>query len=109
VFAAVDVFAFPSHEEPLGSVLLAAMAQGLPVAAIGRGGVPEVLQDGKNGLLVSSLDSIELAAALAQLLENPEEAHQLGKAARETASARFSADHMVDATLNLYKRVIGVQ
>ena len=52
----MDVFAFPSHEEPLGSVLLAAMAQGLPVVAIGRGGIPEVVENGKNGLLVNSLD-----------------------------------------------------
>ena len=102
VFAAMDVFAFPSHEEPLGSALLAAMAHGLPVVAIGRGGIPEVVEDGKNGLLVNSLDPDALAAAMAGLLANPEEAHRLGKAARETICARFSADHMVDATLRLY-------
>jgi len=47
VLAATDVFAFPSHEEPLGSALLAAMAHGLPVVAIGRGGIPEFVEDGK--------------------------------------------------------------
>jgi glycosyltransferase involved in cell wall biosynthesis len=106
VFAAMDVFAFPSHEEPLGSVLLAAMAQGLPVVAIGRGGIPEVVEDGKNGLLVNSLDSDVLASAIAKLLESPEEARRLGTAARETIQARFSAAHMVDAMLDLYERMI---
>ena len=105
--AAMDVFAFPSHEEPLGSALLAAMAHGLPVVAIGRGGIPEVVEDGKNGLHVDNLDPDALAAAIARLLENPEEAQRLGKAARETITSRFSADQMVEATLRLYERVTG--
>jgi glycosyltransferase involved in cell wall biosynthesis len=109
VFAAMDVFAFPSLEEPLGSVLLAAMAQGLPVVAIGRGGIPEVVEDGKNGLLVNSLDPEALAAVLARLLANPEESYRLGRAARETVLARFSAGHMVDATLDLYERMIAAR
>ena len=93
----MDVFAFPSHEEPLGSALLAAMAHGLPVAAIGRGGIPEVVENGKNGLLVDSLDPSELATALAHLLTNPEESRRLGEAGRETIQTRFSADPMVEA------------
>ena len=105
VFAASDVFAFPSHEEPLGSALLAAMAHGLPVVAIGRGGIPEVVESGKNGLLVNSLDPDALAAAIAGLLASPGEAQRLGKAGRETIRVRFSAGHMVDATLDLYERL----
>jgi glycosyltransferase involved in cell wall biosynthesis len=105
VLAAMDVFVFPSHEEPLGSALLAAMAHGLPVVAIGQGGVPEVVEDGKNGVLVNSLEPAALAAAIALLLANPEAAHLTGKVARETICARFSADHMVDATLQLYEYV----
>jgi glycosyltransferase involved in cell wall biosynthesis len=107
VFAAMNVFAFPSHDEPLGSALLAAMAQGLPVVAIGRGGIPEVVENGKNGLLIDSLDPDTLAAATTDLLANPEEAHRLGKAARETVLARFSSDRMVEATLQLYENVTG--
>jgi len=109
VLAAMDVFVFPSHEEPLGSALLAAMAHGLPVVAIGRGGIPEVVQDGQNGLLISSLDPKALAAALASSLANPEKARQLGKAARETICAHFSANHMVDATLQLYERFVAAR
>ena len=109
VFAAMDVFAFPSHEEPLGSALLAAMAHGLPVVAIGRGGIPEFVEDGKNGLLVNSLDPGALASAMTGLLANPEEASRLGKSARETICAHFSATHMVDATLQLYENGTGNQ
>lgn len=107
VFAAMDIFAFPSHEEPLGSALLGAMAYGLPVVAIGRGGIPEVVERGKNGLLVDSPDPDALAAAIEVVLANPEAAHLLGKVARGTISARFSADRMVDATLGLYEDVTG--
>jgi L-malate glycosyltransferase len=109
VFAAMDVFAFPSHEEPLGSALLAAMAHGLPVVAIGRGGIPEVLEGGRNGLPVNSLDPDALAATMAGLLANPEEARRLGKSARETICGRFTASRMVDATLELYERLMASQ
>ncbi len=105
IFAAMDIFAFPSHEEPLGSALLAAMAHGLPVVAMGRGGIPEVVESGKNGILVNNLDPIEFAAALRILLGHPEETERLGKAARETISPRFSADRMAEATLLLYEQV----
>ena len=106
VFLASDVFAFPSQEEPLGSALLAAMAHGLPVVAIGRGGIPEVVEGGKNGILVDSLDPQVFAAALASLIERREESKRLGHAARETIVARFSARLMVEETVELYEDVI---
>jgi len=105
-FSAMDVFAFPSHEEPLGSALLAAMAHGLPVVAIGRGGIPEVVEDGKNGVLVNSLDPDPVEKAMEVLLANPDAAHLLGKVARETIASRFSADCMINATLRLYAKVV---
>jgi glycosyltransferase involved in cell wall biosynthesis len=109
VYAATDLFVFPSHEEPLGSALLSAMAYGLPVVAFGRGGIPEVVEGGRNGLLVKELDPSALAEAIARLLSNPAEARRLGEAARETISLSFSADRMVDATLHLYERLIAAR
>jgi glycosyltransferase involved in cell wall biosynthesis len=106
VYAATDLFVFPSHEEPLGSSLLSAMAHGLPIVGFARGGIPEVVEDGKNGALVKDIGAGGLADAMARLLSNPAEARRLGEAARETISTRFSASHMVDATLNLYERLI---
>lgn len=106
VLAATDVFAFPSHEEPLGSALLAAMAHSLPVVAIAHGGIPEVVENEKNGLLVNSLDPDAFSAALACSLANPDQALRFGECARETIVERFSADEMVDATLRLYEQLI---
>jgi L-malate glycosyltransferase len=109
VFAATELFVFPSHEEPLGSALLSAMAYGLPVVAIARGGIPEVVEDGKNGCLVKDLDPSALAAAVARMILNPVEGHQFGEVARETISSHFSADQMVDETLSLYERLIAAR
>ena len=106
VYAAADLFVFSSHEEPLGSALLSAMANGLAAVAIARGGVPEVLADGRNGLLVNELEPLALSTAMARLLSNPAEARRLGAEARETISRHFSADRMVDATLQLYEQLI---
>jgi len=106
VFAAIDIFAFPSHEEPLGSALLAAMAHALPVVAIAGGGVSEVVQDGQSGLLVKALDSENFVSALARLIANPEEATGLGGAAREAILKRFSANRMVEETLRLYEVLV---
>jgi glycosyltransferase involved in cell wall biosynthesis len=109
VYAATDLFVFPSHAEPLACAMLSAMAHGLPVVAFARGGNPEAMEDGKNGLLVKELDASALAAAIARLLSNPAEARRLGDAARETISSRFSADRMVDATLHLYERLVAAR
>jgi len=109
VYAAIDLFVFPSYEEPLGSSLLSAMAHGLPVVAFARGGVPEIVDDGKNGLLLKELSPVALSAAIARLLSGPHEAKRLGEAAREHISSRFSADDMVDATLQLYERLIAAR
>jgi glycosyltransferase involved in cell wall biosynthesis len=106
MFAAMDIFAFPSYEEPLGSALLAAMAHALPVAAFARGGIPEVVEEDKNGLLVKNLNPDAFSSALARLVAHPEEAIRLGKAARETILARFSADRMVEETLRLYEDLV---
>src|SRR6202035_4216255 len=84
VYAATDLFVFPSHQEPLACAMLSAMAYGLPVVAFDRGGNPEAIEDSKNGLLVKELDPKALAAALARLVARPEEAARLGRAARET-------------------------
>ena len=105
VYEAIDLFAFPAQAEALGSALLAAMAHGLPVVALARGGIPEAVKDGGNGLLIQELDAGTLAAAITRLFSNPAEAQRLGDAARETISARFSSDRMVESTLQLYQGV----
>jgi glycosyltransferase involved in cell wall biosynthesis len=106
ILAAADVFAFPSSEEPLGSALLAAMAQGLPCVAFARGGVPEIIDDGKNGLFAREQNSDAFAGALALSLAQREEQSRLGLEARKTIADRFSADRMVEQTLRLYRELV---
>ena len=106
VYAATDLFVFPSHQEPLACAMLSAMAHGLPVVAFARGGNPEAVEDGKNGLLVKELESDALAAAIARLIAHSDEAARLGRAARETVINHFSADRMVEETLRLYERLV---
>src|SRR5690606_12862722 len=95
VLAASTVFVCPSVYEPLGIVNLEAMAVGLPVVGTATGGIPEVVDDGVTGLLVpieqaddgtgTPLDPdrfvADLAAALPQVVGDPERAAELGRAA----------------------------
>ncbi len=106
VYAAMDLFAFLAQAEALGTSLLLAMSQALPVVAIERGGIPEVVEDGKNGLLVENLDPEAFSSSVARLFANPEEAARRGAAARETVMARFSLDRMVEEMLGLYARLV---
>ncbi len=106
VYAALDIFVFPSLAEPLGTSLLAAMAWGLPVLAVASGGVPEYVHDGENGVLVAESDSELATAGLLRLLTNDSLSAEFGRKARRTIEDRFSAGRMVENTLNAYQRVI---
>ncbi len=106
VLAALDVFAFSSHEEPLGSAMLAAMAHGLPVVAFARGGIPEAVEDKKTGRLVDRVDPDEFSAALSDMVANPEMARRLGACARKTVIERFSDGEMVAATFRVYEGIM---
>jgi glycosyltransferase involved in cell wall biosynthesis len=106
VYRALDAFVFPSLAEPLGSSLLAAMAHGLPCVAVARGAVPEIIEDGLNGLLAQAPEPSELASRVILLLEDMPLRLRLGEAARQTIERRFTADHMVEATIDLYRRIL---
>ena len=106
VYRALDVFAFPSLAEPLGSSLLAAMAHSLSVVAIASGGVPEVIENGRNGILADAPDALQLASAICELLRNPEMSARLGAAARDWISKRFTTSLLAENTLHEYERAI---
>jgi len=99
--AAADVLVLPSVYEELGSVLLEAMAAGLPVVATSVGGIPEVLGDA--GRLAAPGDPAALAAAVDHVLGDPALAARLGEAARQRATA-FSWDILAGRVLDLTGR-----
>lgn len=99
VYAALDVFLFPSLAEPSGTSLLAAMAWALPVAAVARGGVPEHVTDNVTGVLVAEPRAELIAAAALRLLEDSELRTRLGSQAREAVLRRHSPDAMIEEFL----------
>ncbi len=106
VYRALDIFLFPSLAEPLGTSLLAAMSYGLPSIAVASGGVPEIITNRHNGILVSAPEPGTFEAATLELLRSPELASHLGAAARATISQKFTADRMVEATLAQYASIL---
>jgi len=99
---AFTVFCLSSHMEGLGTSLLDAMAFGRPVVATTAGGIPEAVEDGRTGILVPPRDPRALADALHLMLSDEGRRRALGAAGRERFLARFSAQHMVDETLQAY-------
>jgi glycosyltransferase involved in cell wall biosynthesis len=88
------VFALPSSSESFSLATLEAMACGKPVVASRVGGIPELIEHGRNGILVEPGDPSALCAAISQLLANDELRRRLGNNARMTASERFTAGRM---------------
>ncbi|WP_330336540.1 glycogen synthase [Streptomyces sp. NBC_00557] len=102
------VFACPSVYEPLGIVNLEAMACGTPVVASRVGGIPEVVDDGRTGLLVDVDDDFEphLARALDTVLGDPEAARRMGEAGRRRAVEEFGWDTVARRTAALYEEIL---
>ncbi|WP_078946546.1 glycogen synthase [Streptomyces sp. NRRL B-3648] len=102
------VFACPSVYEPLGIVNLEAMACGTPVVASRVGGIPEVVDDGRTGLLADVDDGFEsaLGRALDTVLGDPEAARRMGEAGRERAVRQFGWDAVARRTAGLYEEIV---
>ncbi|MDG5808683.1 glycogen synthase [Streptomyces ossamyceticus] len=102
------VFVCPSVYEPLGIVNLEAMACGTAVVASRVGGIPEVVEDGVTGLLVSTEDDFEaqLARALDSVLADPATAARMGEAGRARAVREFGWDAVARRTVHLYEEVL---
>ncbi|MDT8345790.1 MAG: glycosyltransferase, partial [Thermohalobaculum sp.] len=83
------VFALASHAEPLGVAIMEAMALGCPVVATAAGGVPELVANGTEGLLVPPGNPAALARAIKTILRDPGKAQQMADAARRKVERGF--------------------
>lgn len=101
----MDVFVHPSWAESFPYVILEAMSLDRPIVASGVGGIPEALADGRSGLLVPPRDAAALAAALTRVLDNPARAAQMGAAAGNAVSERFTRSEMIDRVVGVYDEV----
>lgn len=105
LYAALDVLAHAAIEEPFGLALVEAMASGRPVVAVGAGGVPEIIRDGVDGVLVPREQPEALAAALVRILQDPLLAGRLARAGCDRARDTFSPEHQATLMLDVYRRV----
>lgn len=101
-----DAFVFPSLHEGLGSTLLDAMDYALPIVATAVGGIPELIKDGRNGLLVQPGNPDQLRFAIARLRDDPALARRLGDAGRQFVQA-YAPARLVERYLDLYQPLIG--
>ncbi len=102
---AADLALFTSESESFCLGILEAMCFGCPSVATAVGGIPEVIENGRSGVLVPPGDADAIARATAALLMDPPRRNRLGRAARKRAHDLFSADVIVPAYEALYRRV----
>jgi glycosyltransferase involved in cell wall biosynthesis len=106
--ATSTLFILPSYAEGMPMALLEAMSWGLPIIATPVGGIPQVVTNEVNGLLVSAGDVDALATALERMLENPALRTRVGDAARKTIEAGYSLDKALARLSGIYDR-FGIQ
>jgi glycosyltransferase involved in cell wall biosynthesis len=109
LFAKWDMFVLPSLEEGFGIALVEAMAAGLPVIGTTVGGILEIVEHGKTGLLVTPGDPHALADQIATLLRDTEERKRLGLAGWARVRNNFSQESMVSAVEAIYERLLTVR
>jgi len=101
-----DVFLMTSHMEGLCTSILDALALGVPVVATRAGGIPEIIQDGKNGLLAENRNPASIAAQTIRMLREPELRARCIAAGRQTIAGRFSVSRLVADTVAVYEEVL---
>ena len=102
--SAFDIFVLPSITEALGLSILEAGRAGLPVIAASVGGIPEIIEDMKNGILVRPRQPKELSSAIKFLMDNPKKAADFGKNLQNKVINNFSLEEMLSKTFTLYNR-----
>jgi glycogen synthase len=103
LYSHAEVFVCPSVYEPFGLINLEAMACETPVVASAVGGILEVVEDGRTGVLVPPGRPDALAAALRGVLDDPERARSMGRAGRRRVEERFSWTRVAEQTEQVYQ------
>ncbi len=106
VIAAADVVVLPSVAEAFGLVVAEALYLGTPIVATHVGGIPEIVEDGIDAVLVPPADSKALADTIVRLLGDPERRQLMASAGRERVRDRFSFEKMMREYEQLYERLI---
>jgi glycosyltransferase involved in cell wall biosynthesis len=107
IYEAIDLFVLSSLREGLPNVVLEAMAMETPVVATRIAGVPRLIQDGENGLLVEPGALDELTRAIARLLDDSDARLKLSAAGRKTVEQRYSFAVRMQKIQSIYDRLLG--
>lgn len=100
-----DVYVAPSvWDEPLGLVILEAMAAGTPVICTRKGGITSIIKDGYNGFLVRARNSQQIAEKVNQLLADEELRLKMAQRARQTIEEKFTWEEIANKFENIYKK-----
>jgi glycosyltransferase involved in cell wall biosynthesis len=99
-----DVFVMPSLMEGLGLSVMEAQACGIPVVASRVGGLVDLIEDGKSGYLVAVNDLGALANRIIEVLQNPQQSKIMAQEARSKIEQHFSAEKMLNQTLEVYEQ-----
>ena len=102
---AFDIFLLPSLKEGLPYALLEAGVAGLPVIATNVGGVPEIIEDMKSGIIIKEKRPKEIEEALKFLIDHPEKRKEFGEQLQKTVAENFTLERMVKETITLYKEL----
>ncbi len=106
VMASFDIFAFPSHAESFGAVLIEAMAMERPVVSTNCDGVLDIVIDGTTGLFVPPRDAARLAEKLSLLVEDPELRLRLGREGRKRVLNEFDQRNHAENLEQIYQSLI---
>ena len=107
LYQAADIFAFSTFYENLPFAVLEALSSGLPTVTTNVGGIPEMIEDGKNGFLVKPSNPQELANQVLFYIEHPAVASEMSLLARKTIVERFDWRFIVKKVLRVYDEALG--
>lgn len=105
LLAISDIFVLPSLTEGMPVTILEAMAMQKPILATNVGGIPEMIQNGSNGILIESKNTNALISALSGMITNNDMRRCLGQKAKETAQDQFRLEIMIRNYEELYKNL----
>jgi len=105
-FQDADVFAYPSYSEGMPMAVIEAMASGLPIVASNVGGLPDLVEEGVNGILVEPGHSDWLAAALLKIITDAQLRHSMQKKSAQIASEQYDIEHHVLKLVDIYAQSI---
>ena len=102
-----DIFLLPSYTEAMPMSILEAMGYGLPIVTTNVGGIPQLVEDGKNGYMTDPGNIDSFVKAILKLISNNELIYDMGKKGIEKAYEKYSLEKHLEKVCKLYENVLG--